>query len=201
MPRCIAITGSDEGLHSARFLLSVDDIVLEDELSSRELEVALMVREGMANKAIAFELGLSLGTVASHIRRIRRKLGARSRRDIIVLIALRNPVDAPKSETRLMADRMARVTPAEREILADVLLGRTNLEIAAGRRCSPRTIACQISSLIRKACVTCRAELVATFVQVTKMSVERVPPHTGSENLLLEKNAAPWCASSGKEVF
>jgi DNA-binding NarL/FixJ family response regulator len=161
----------DEGLDWARFLLAVDAIVLEDELSSRELEVALRVRVGMSNKAIAFELGISLGTVASHIRRIRRKLRASSRRDIIVLIARRDPVDAPKIEMPLMADRMARVTPAEQEILAEVLLGMTNLEIAVSRQRSPRTIACQISSLIRKACVTCRAELVATLVQGPKRSV------------------------------
>jgi DNA-binding NarL/FixJ family response regulator len=186
----MAIPGSDEGFDWAWFLLSVDAIVLEDELSSRELEVALKVRVGMSNKAIAYELGISLGTVASHIRRIRRKLGARSRRDIIVLIALRNPVDAPRIETRLMADKMARVTPAELEILADILLGRTNLEIAISRRRSPRTIACQISSLIKKACVTCRAELVATFAQAPKRSAERAPLHVGSESLLLETNAA-----------
>jgi DNA-binding NarL/FixJ family response regulator len=151
--------------------------MLEDELSSRELQIARMVRAGMSNKAIAFELAISPGTAASHIKRIRRKLRARSRRDIIVLIALRKPVDASEIEKRLMADRMARLTPAEREILADVLLGRSNLEIAACRRRSPRTIACQLSSLIRKACVTSRAELVAVFVQASKGSVARVPPN------------------------
>jgi len=51
----------------------------------RQWEVIRRLGEGKANKAIAYELGLSQGTVKIHIRHIMRKLHARSRTQIVLL--------------------------------------------------------------------------------------------------------------------
>jgi len=52
-------------------------------LSPREREVALLVARGLANKEIARELGLSLGTVKLHVHSIFLKLGMQSRHTLI----------------------------------------------------------------------------------------------------------------------
>jgi DNA-binding CsgD family transcriptional regulator len=53
------------------------------------------------------------------------------------------------------------LTDAEREVLGQVLGGRSNVDIAHARRTSPRTIANQITAIYRKLGVTSRRELFA----------------------------------------
>jgi non-specific serine/threonine protein kinase len=48
-------------------------------LSARELEVAGLVADGLANKAIAARLQLSVRTVESHVRHALTKLGLDNR--------------------------------------------------------------------------------------------------------------------------
>jgi DNA-binding NarL/FixJ family response regulator len=55
-------------------------------LSPREREVAFLVARGFANKEIASELGLSLGTVKLHVYHVFLKLGIR-RRDMLICLA------------------------------------------------------------------------------------------------------------------
>lgn len=55
------------------------------------------------------------------------------------------------------------LTPAEREVLAGVLQGKSNAEIALLRGTSLRTVANQIASIFRKLGVGSRAELIARF--------------------------------------
>jgi DNA-binding CsgD family transcriptional regulator len=54
-----------------------------DELTPRELQVALQVAEGKTNKEAAAALFLSPKTVEFHLASVYRKLGVRSRRDLI----------------------------------------------------------------------------------------------------------------------
>ena len=54
-------------------------------LSERELEVLRLAAEGLANKEIAVDLGLSPRTVQSHVRHILNKLGVASRVEAVVL--------------------------------------------------------------------------------------------------------------------
>ena len=51
----------------------------EDVLSHRELEVAALAGGGLTNRQIAEELSISEHTAATHLRRILKKLGLRSR--------------------------------------------------------------------------------------------------------------------------
>ena len=53
-------------------------------LTNREREIAALVRAGLANKAIAFTLGVSEGTVKSHLNQVYRKLGVRNRVALII---------------------------------------------------------------------------------------------------------------------
>jgi serine/threonine-protein kinase PknK len=53
-------------------------------LSARELEVARLVADGLANKAIASRLHLSVRTVESHIRHVLQKLGFENRTQLAI---------------------------------------------------------------------------------------------------------------------
>ncbi|MEW2155427.1 LuxR C-terminal-related transcriptional regulator [Streptomyces sp. NPDC007189] len=58
-------------------------------LTVRESTVAELVAEGLTNRQIAERLGLSVHTVATHLDRIRDKLGLRSRTQIALWAAIR----------------------------------------------------------------------------------------------------------------
>lgn len=55
----------------------IDDVVAR--LTSRELEIAILVAQGHANKNIAYRLRISEWTVATYLRRIFAKLNVESR--------------------------------------------------------------------------------------------------------------------------
>jgi DNA-binding NarL/FixJ family response regulator len=56
-------------------------------LTRREREIAHLIDEGMSNRDIASRLFLSVRTVESHIFQARRKVGARTRRELGLLVA------------------------------------------------------------------------------------------------------------------
>lgn len=56
------------------------------------------------------------------------------------------------------------LSPAERDVVAAVVAGRSNAEIAAARGTSPRTVANQVALVFRKLGVGSRSELVARWL-------------------------------------
>ncbi|MGH2398451.1 MAG: response regulator transcription factor [bacterium] len=48
-------------------------------LSPRERQIAMLVAEGLPTKTIALRLGISVWTVATHLRRVFARLGVNSR--------------------------------------------------------------------------------------------------------------------------
>jgi len=60
-------------------------------LTGREREIALMLAEGLHNRAVAERLGISPRTVEVHKARVMEKLGASSIADLIRLTATRSP--------------------------------------------------------------------------------------------------------------
>jgi DNA-binding NarL/FixJ family response regulator len=54
------------------------------ELTPREVEVLQLLSEGLPNKAIASQLGISEHTVKFHVNAIMGKLGAQSRTDAVI---------------------------------------------------------------------------------------------------------------------
>lgn len=78
----------DEGFSRARPSEALtetqrDAIRLRLGLSPREFEIALLVMDGFSRRGIARELSSSRHTVDSHMRRIFRKLGVRSRASVV----------------------------------------------------------------------------------------------------------------------
>jgi DNA-binding NarL/FixJ family response regulator len=59
---------------------------IADLLTGRELQVAMMVSQGLGNKQIAHRLGLSEWTVTSYLRRCFAKLGVRTRAAMVARI-------------------------------------------------------------------------------------------------------------------
>jgi two-component system nitrate/nitrite response regulator NarL len=57
---------------------------LAEELTPRELEVLQWLAQGLSNKAIAYQLGISEHTVKFHVNAIMGKLGAQSRTEAAV---------------------------------------------------------------------------------------------------------------------
>jgi DNA-binding NarL/FixJ family response regulator len=62
-----------------------DDEPLAEPLTPREREVLALVAEGLSNKAIAEELGISDQTVKFHVASITGKLGAANRTEAVRL--------------------------------------------------------------------------------------------------------------------
>jgi DNA-binding NarL/FixJ family response regulator len=56
-------------------------------LSPRELEVALMICEGLPDKVIAHRLGVEPSTVRTYLKRIFEKLGVNSRSSVAAACA------------------------------------------------------------------------------------------------------------------
>ena len=107
---------------------------------------AAAVREaarGLPTKLVSYALGVSPGVVSERLASAAAKLGVASRAELLRVAAMltRDPRAAfPRAD----------LTTAEREILALLQEGLTNDEIARHRARSLRTIANQVSALLRK---------------------------------------------------
>ena len=55
------------------------------------------------------------------------------------------------------------LSAGERDVVQRALAGASNLEIARGRRCAPRTVANLLARAYRKLGISSRRELVALF--------------------------------------
>lgn len=90
-PRATRVTVESASLHATAALTGPDtpldagDVV--EELTRRELQVMSKLGLGLDNRAIGSQLGISVGTVTGYVRRIRDKLGARSRGELIAMSA------------------------------------------------------------------------------------------------------------------
>ncbi|MEU8032686.1 LuxR C-terminal-related transcriptional regulator [Streptomyces sp. NPDC049099] len=79
--------GAGSGDHRTGCDVRADDGLFR--LTAREFAVAELVAEGLTNRQIAERLSLSIHTVATHLDRIRDKLGLRSRTQIALWAAAR----------------------------------------------------------------------------------------------------------------
>lgn len=93
-----------KALAQAPIAVSDDDPVVTDDdlrtkLSAAEYRVAEAVGQGATNKEVAGRLFISVKTVDYHLQNIYRKLGARSRTELAVLVAGSNRVAAARGLT------------------------------------------------------------------------------------------------------
>lgn len=61
----------------------------EEELTNREREILVLISEGRSNKVIANALGISEGTVKTHVKNILQKLDATSRTEAVAIAVRR----------------------------------------------------------------------------------------------------------------
>jgi len=80
-------TGHDHAINMAR------QIEQKEVLSSREVEVAILLCKGYINKEIACKLNLATTTVISHRKNIMEKIHARSLADIIIYCVVKGIVN------------------------------------------------------------------------------------------------------------
>lgn len=67
------------------------DSTLINRLSPREIEIVDLIASGLANKQIAIELGIQLGTVKDHVHRILEKTGCPNRAALATEYARHKP--------------------------------------------------------------------------------------------------------------
>jgi DNA-binding NarL/FixJ family response regulator len=74
-------------------------------LSVRELAVVNLIRRGMQNKIIAYELNISVSTVKAHMHRIIRKLNVRNRTELAVMARTIN--SPPEMASPMLGEEIA----------------------------------------------------------------------------------------------
>jgi DNA-binding NarL/FixJ family response regulator len=157
----------------------------QERLSERERTVAQLAARGEPLKVIADNCAISLQAVSTYLTRAKRKLGVASRTELVramvqndggtsskgapvALVAhlrfdeewfrvLRRPATAGAAMSLLL-------THAEAEVLAGLLRGLPDAEIARDRGTTVRTVAAQVAAIVRKEHVGSRTELVATVL-------------------------------------
>lgn len=140
-------------------------------LSPQERVICRYIVAGHSNKLIAYSLGISAGTSSALTARAFRKLGVRSRIELVRMLA--GGSEARSSELEIKGERLVvrsdethgafsgfGLTPSECEVASLAVAGKSNAEIATVRNCSDRTVANLARSLYRKLGISSRNELV-----------------------------------------
>jgi len=142
-------------------------------LSMRERQVAAYAGLGRSAKEISYLLGAPAASVENSLRRAQAKLGLQSRVELtdffaprslrahVAEIAVGNETLLVGSMPLLDETKLVGLSPAERHVLALVIAGSTDHDIAKRRSTSARTVANQVQALFRKFGVRSRGELVA----------------------------------------
>ncbi len=129
-------------------------------LSARERAVVQLVALGDANKHIGYELGLPLGTVAHAIHNAARKLGVRTRADLVRHVRLLRAATVERMGTSLLvvsephrgasSDHLAVLSPAERAVVLLAAGGARSDAIAQARGTSVKTVSNQLAHAYAK---------------------------------------------------
>ena len=137
-------------------------------LTDTERVIAGFVVMGHGNKLIAYELGLALGTVSAHLHSVLKKIGARSRVDLVDRFAMltkgeTTQVSVANERVAVVTSRAAtfaeKLTSTERAVATLAAGGASNADIARARGAAVRTIENQLASIYRKLGVHSRSEL------------------------------------------
>jgi DNA-binding NarL/FixJ family response regulator len=142
-------------------------------LTMGEREVSEFVGLGRSTKEIGYILGVSLSAVTNLTARAQAKLGLSSRAELAAFFAPAG-LRAKLAEVAVSGERLLvgayplvdkrqveKLTDAEREVVAHLVTGSTNSDIANRRRTSESTVANQIHSVYLKLGVRSRTELAA----------------------------------------
>ena len=142
-------------------------------LTPRERQVAEYVGLGCATKEIAYTLGLSKSAITNCTARAQYKLGITSRSELVTFFSpngfrrklaetsIVNEQFLIGSSSLINANDLKNLSETERTIVAFLIAGSTNSDIAVRRSSSEHTIANQVQSIFRKLDVRSRSELAA----------------------------------------
>jgi DNA-binding CsgD family transcriptional regulator len=159
-----------------RFVVAVrNDLHFPDPrgLSMRERQVAGYAGLGRSAKETAYLLGASAASVENSLRRAQAKLRLYSRAELTDFFAPRGlraqMAEISLGDQRLLVGKtplvdetkLVGLSPAEKHVLALLVAGSTDRDVAKRRATSARTVANQVQSLFRKFGVRSRGELVA----------------------------------------
>lgn len=144
-------------------------------LTMGEREVGEFVGLGRSTKEIGYILGVSLSAVTNLTARAQAKLGLHSRAELAAFFAPAG-LRAKLAEVAVNGERLLigaypladkrkveKLTDAEREVVAHLLTGSTNGDIALRRGASENTVANQVHSIYAKLGVRSRVELAASL--------------------------------------
>jgi DNA-binding CsgD family transcriptional regulator len=142
-------------------------------LSLRERQVAEFAGLGRSAKEIAYLLGVSPASVVNSLKRAQTKLSLSSRMELTEFFSPQG-VRANLARVALAGDdfligatpqvdetKLDRLTVAEREVMALLIAGSTNRDIAQRRATSPNTVANQVQAIFRVFGARSRGELLA----------------------------------------
>lgn len=126
-------------------------------LSARERDVLDLLLAGRDNTAIAADLHLSIHTVREHVSRVLAAHGVPTRMALLVdAVAERARAGLPGGKSS-----MGRLTSRQREVVAELLSGAGNAEIAARTGVTVRTVEMHLHTVMAVWGVRSRAEVVA----------------------------------------
>lgn len=147
-------------------------------LTKGERQATEFLGLGRSTKDIAYTLGVSEAAVTTQLTSARQKLGLDSRAELAAFFSP-SGARARLAEVAIAGEQLlvgayplcseralTSLTEAERDVVALLLRGSTNQDIAARRGTSTRTIANQVQAIFRKLRVQSRVEL-ATLLQST----------------------------------
>ena len=116
---------------------------------------------GRSAKEIAYLLGVSAASVENSLRRAQAKLGLASRLELTEFFSPQG-IRANLARVALAGDdlligasplvdetKLSGLTPAQREVVALLIAGSTNNDIAQRRATSPNTVANQVQAIFR----------------------------------------------------
>jgi DNA-binding CsgD family transcriptional regulator len=138
-----------------------------DELLARERQAGCLLTAGRETEA--------LDLLAEVLRRLSR-LGAAGDADRVAGVLREHGVVAHRAWHRGRRGYGGRLSPRELEVVRMVLSGLTNPEIAQALSRSPKTVAAQLNSAMRKFGVTSRTALAVKAVEAGVMTQATEPP-------------------------
>ncbi|MCA1957046.1 MAG: LuxR C-terminal-related transcriptional regulator [Nitrospira sp.] len=146
-------------------------------LTLRERQISEFIGQGHSCKEISYMVGISPSAVTNCTTRAVRKLGLSSLTELAAFFSPSGPratlaESVVHGDTLLIgvyplvrSDHMAKLTDAERAVLAAMLAGSTNRDIARRRNCSEHTVANQVQAIFRKVGARSRSELPVRLQQ------------------------------------
>jgi DNA-binding NarL/FixJ family response regulator len=150
-------------------------------LTPREQAVLAAAAEGVPNKCIAYDQGISQGSVSLTLARMRERLNVRTAAELVRALWVLKPRECQQTTTGtgywltdgreyvsfsrapVDAASIAGLTRGERMVFQAVISGFSTAAIAAMRGSSERTLANQLASIFRKLNVGSRAQMRACY--------------------------------------